>query len=175
MTTATITRHNGTFNQLSRQNRALSFIEAYVSNIASDLTLSYPDTKWYSPTCHFFDTTNTTYIGAKAIKTWMLELFSPFDRVGVESMSSQVVDESNTSNTSTGGKGALFTANSELMISYYPKGDPKPILAPRMFVFVIEDAVTEEGFEGLQFTDVKLYWDTDLVKSEMKRRAVAKA
>ena len=165
--TATIFRHKGDFDEDTRKNRALRFIEAYAHNIASDLTLTYPDEKWYSPNCVFFDTTNITYIGAKAIKTWMLELFSPFDRVGLEALSFQVVDES------TDGK-ADYTVNAEFMIAYFLKGDPVPIFAPRIFVFVVRNTESDEGYDGLQYTDVKLYWDTDLVKSEAKRRMAMK-
>jgi hypothetical protein len=161
----TIFRHTGDFDDHTRENRALRFIEGYVRNISSDITLSYPDTKWYSPNCIFFDTTNVTYTGAKAIKTWMLKLFSPYDRLGAEGMRFQVVHESDEIS------GAKYTVNAELMTAFYLKGDPEPVLIPRIFVFVIEDSETKEGFDGLQYTDVRLYWDTDLVKSEARRRA----
>ena len=159
----TIFRHKGPFDSESRQNRALRFIEEYTNDIASSLKLQYPDTKYYSPTCVFFDTTSVTYTGAKAIKEWMLQLFSPFDKIGCEGMSFLVVDESSSD-------GTKYTVNAEFMMEYYLKGSLEPIAAPRMFVFEIGDSVTEDGFDRLQFTDVKLYWDTDLVKSEIKRR-----
>ena len=155
----TIFRHKGDFDAHTRDNRALRFIEAYAHNSASDLTLSYPDTKWYSPDCVFFDTTNVTYVGAKDIKIWMLELFSPFDKVSLEALSFQVVDDSN-------DKGVFdCTVHTEWMVAYYLKGDPKPIFAPRMFVFQIQDG--EGGFDGLQYVDVKLY--CKLCRPEKKR------
>lgn len=164
---ATIFRHQGSFDHHSRQHRALRFVEEYGNDIASSLQLQYPETKYYSPTCVFFDTTNVTYTGAKAIKEWMLQLFSPFEKIGFEGMSFLVVDEASTD-------GVRYTVNAEFMMEYYLNGSLEPISAPRMFVFEIGDSVTEDGFDGLQFTGVKLYWDTDLVKSEIKRRAAAK-
>jgi len=145
----TVFPYKGDFDAHTRDNRALRFIEAYANNIVSDLTLSYPDTLWYSPDCVFFDTTNVTYIGAKDIKTWMIKLFSPFDRVALEALTFLVIDD-------TSDKGGFdCTVYTEWMVAYYLKNDPNPIFAPRMFVFRIKEG--ESGFDGLQYVDVKLY------------------
>jgi hypothetical protein len=163
--TITIFRHKGHWDSQTHQNRALRFIESYTLAVESDLSLTYPSTKYYSPTCPFYDTTNVIYAGADAIKAWMLHLFSPFDKVHLEGMSFMVVDESEN------GK-AAFTVNAEFMATYWLKGDERPIEAPRLFVFTIEDGETEDGEDGLQFSEVHLYWDTALVANEAKRRAV---
>jgi hypothetical protein len=166
----TIFRHSGPYSTETRSQRPLRFIEAYTNEVSSSLTLSYPDTQYYSPTCNFFDTTNKNYVGATAIKTWMLKLFSPFSKVGIEPTSFLVIDE--------GGDEKEWTVYFECMVDYYLKADQEkgrdevPILAPRIFVFVIgEEEEGSGGFDGLQFRDVKLYWDTALVSNEVKRRA----
>jgi hypothetical protein len=163
----TVFRHKGHWDTHTRENRALRFLESYALAVESDLSLPYPNTKYYSLPCPFFDTTNVTYTGADAIKTWMLKLFSPFDKVRLESLNFMVVDESES------GK-AYYTVNAEFMAKYWLKGDPEPILAPRLFVFTVTDTETEDGFDGLQFSEVHLYWDTALVSNEAKRRAERK-
>jgi hypothetical protein len=159
----TIFRHSGPYNPLR-------FIEAYTNEVSASLTLSYPDTRYYSPTRNFFDTTNKTHIGATAIKAWMLKLFSPISRVDMDPTSFLVLDESQDEQE--------WTVCFECMVEYFLKDDGKeggegvPILAPRIFVFTIgEEEAGTGGFDGLQFRDVKLYWDTALVSNEMKRRA----
>jgi hypothetical protein len=164
--TARIFRHDGHWGSKTRENRALRFIEAYANEVAADLTLPYSPTRYYAPSCTFFDTTNVTYNGAIEIKSWMQRLFSPFDKVEFTGISFLVIDESDAE-----GNTPLYTVNAEFMANYCFKGDPEPILAPRLFVFTISRSETEDGFDGLQYVDVKLYWDTALVKDEKRRRA----
>jgi hypothetical protein len=161
--TAIIFKHKGNFDSHTKENRALRFIHKYVKAVSADLSLPYSDTKFYAPAAVFFDTKNVTYSGAAAIKTWMLKLFSPFDKVELEGMSFIVMDESTKSN-------ALYTATVETMVKFFVKGDPVPISVPRMFIFEIRDSVSDDGFDGLQFFDIKLYWDTALLSNEIKRR-----
>ncbi|RFU26288.1 hypothetical protein B7463_g10043, partial [Scytalidium lignicola] len=160
---AIIFKHKGDFNSQTKENRALRFVHKYIKAVTSDLSLPYPDTKFYAPSAIFYDTTNVTYTGAEAIKTWMLKLFSPFDKVELRGMSFVVIDE-------TTETGALYTATVETMVKFFVKGDPEPILVPRLFVFEIRDSVSDNGFDGLQFFNVKLYWDTALLLNEIKRR-----
>lgn len=160
---AIIFKHEGEFDSQTKENRALRFVHKYIKAVTSDLSLPYSDTKFYAPSSIFFDTTNVTYHGAEAIKAWMLNLFSPFDRVDLQGMSFMVIDES-TENT------AFYTATVETMVKFYVKGDPSPILAPRLFVFEIRDSESDDGFDGLQFFNIKLYWDTALLTNEIKRR-----
>jgi hypothetical protein len=168
--TGTIFRYNGHWGSETRQNRALRFIEAYGNDVTGDLALPYSPTKFYAPSCTFADTTNVQYHGAVAIKEWMQQLFSPFDKVEFIGLSFLVIDESNTEENCS-----KYTVNAEFMAYYYFKGDPEPILAPRLFVFTIADSETEDGFDNLQNVDVKLYWDTALVKDERRRRLQAAA
>ncbi len=170
--TVTVFRHEGVFDARTKSNRALRFVHKYFSDVTGSLALSYPDTQYYSPSAKFFDTKNRTYIGAKAIKKWMLELFSPFDKLSLAGMSFFVVEEDT---EREGGKlERTWTVNAETMVGYYVKGDPEAILVPRLFVFVIKEGETGEGWDGLQFFDVKLYWDTALLLDEIKRRKVSK-
>ena len=167
MATATIFRHKGGWGSETRNHRALRFIEAYAHDVVADLSLPYSATKFYSPSCIFFDTTNVAYTGATEIKKWMQQLFSPFDKVEFEGLSFLVIDEAESDQSDA----PYYTVNAEFMAKYYLKGDSdQPVQVPRLFVFTIGKSETEDGFDGLQFVDVKLYWDTSPVKDEMKRR-----
>lgn len=95
-------------------------IEAYLNEVALSLQLEYTDTKCYLPSCVFFDATNVTYTGSKAIKEWMLHLFSPFIKFDFEEVNFLVVDESDPDR-------AKYTVNAELMFKFYLKGDTEPV------------------------------------------------
>lgn len=120
----------------------------------------------YAPSAVFFDTTNVTYTGADVIKKWMRQLFSKLDKLEADPKSFLVIDES------TANK-ALYTVNAEFNFRYFVKGDPSPILVPRIFVFEIRDKESEDGFDDLQLFDIKLYWDTAQLKDEIRRRDIA--
>jgi len=163
---AVVFKHTGDFDARTKENRALRFVHKYFADVSGSLKLEYPDTQYYALSAVFFDTKNVTYTGAKDIKTWMLKLFSPFDKLALTGMSFLLIDES------IPGK-SLYTVNAETMVSYYVKGDPVPILVPRLFVFEIRDGENGEGWDGLQFFDIKLYWDTALLIDEIKKRKAA--
>lgn len=160
---ATIFKHQGDFDPCTKNIRALRFIHNYFEAVSADLSLPYPDTKYYAPSTTFFDTKNVTYHGASTIKTWMLELFSPFDKVALKAFSIILIDESTE-------KQVFYTVTVETMVSFFMKGDEVPISVPRIFVFEIKDTETEDGYDGLQFSKVSLYWDTALLVNEISRR-----
>lgn len=68
----------------------------------------------------------------------------------------------------------LYTVNAETMVGYFVKGEgemwKEPIWVPRLFVFEIRNAVSEDAEMGLQFVDIKLYWDTALLGKEITMR-----
>lgn len=145
----------------------MRYIEHYVLDVGMDTKLLYPKRKYYSSECVFRNTTNVTYVGADAIHEWMLRLFAPFEKLTLEGLSFQIVDESE-------GENIKYTVNAEFQMKYFLHGDPEPILAPRLFVFTIENADSSDAWDGLQFTKVLLYWDTALVMNEVKKRTAAK-
>ena len=163
-------RHHGNWDATTRESRALRFVEAYATEITSDLNLPYSSTKYFSPSSTFYDTTDVTYRGAENIKTWMLSLFSPFDKLEFTGLSSIVIDESE-----LGGGSPKYTVIAEFLGKHWFKGDPEPILAPRAMIFTIVASETEDGFDGLQYSEVRLYWNTALVKDEKVRRSQVKA
>ncbi|KAJ5453715.1 uncharacterized protein N7458_004671 [Penicillium daleae] len=162
-------RHNGPWNETSRQDRGLRFVESYATEITSDLTLPYSPTKYFSPSCTFYDATDVTYNGADDIKSWMQRLFSPFDKLEFALIGCFSVNESDLND-----KKPKYTVVAEFLGKHWFKGDPEPILAPRLMIFNIDVSETEDGFDGLQYSSVRLYWNISLVKDERARRALAK-
>ncbi|KID81742.1 hypothetical protein MGU_10915 [Metarhizium guizhouense ARSEF 977] len=160
-------RHTGDWNAASRQNRALRFIESYAKEVASDIGIQYSATKYYAPSCVFFDTTNVKYNGANDIKAWMQRLFSSFDKIEFTGLTFLVIEEGIPEHDTP-----IYTVNAEFMAKYYVKGDPEPVSVPRLFIFTIGQSESEDGFDGLQYLDVKLYWDTSLVKEKILRRRI---
>jgi hypothetical protein len=111
-----------------------------------------------------------TYRGAGDIKTWMQGLFSPFDKLEFTILSCIVLDESKQQRNSP-----KYTVIGEFLGKHWFKEDPEPILAPRAMIFTIVASETEDGFDGLQYSEVRLYWNTALVKDEKVRRSQVKA
>jgi hypothetical protein len=167
--TAAIFRHTGHWDADTRQNRALRFVESYAEELSSDLALPFSPTKYFSPSCTFYDTSNVTYRGFREIKAWMQRLFTPFDKLDFTGLSFLVVDESGR------GLGPNYTVIAEFIGNHYFKGDPEPIVVPRLMVFTLAESETDDGFDGLQYVDVKLYWNTALVKDEKMKRDQAAA
>jgi hypothetical protein len=162
-------RHTGPWNEISRQDRGLHFVESYATEITSDLTLPYSSTKFFSPSCTFYDATDVTYKGAGDIKSWMQRLFSPFDKLEFAVISCLSINESDPRD-----KKPKYTVIGEFLGKHWFKGDPEPILAPRVMIFNIDVSETEDGFDGLQYSSVRLYWNASLVRDERMRRAQTK-
>ena len=158
-------RHNGPWSPESRQNRALRFVQSYADEICQDLSLPYSPTKYFSPTCDFEDTTRITYHGAIEIKTWMQGLFEPFNKLDFPPRHCIVVDDSDRN-----GSEPVYTAIAELDGYHWFRGDTEPIVVPRIMIFEIRQSVSDDGYDGLQFTKVKLYWNTSLLKEEKMSR-----
>jgi hypothetical protein len=99
----------------------------------------------------------------------MQRLFSPFDKLDFAVISCFSVNESDPND-----KKPRYIVIGEFLGKHWFKGDPEPILAPRLMVFNIDVSETEDGFDGLQYSSVRLYWNTSLVKDERMRRTLAK-
>jgi hypothetical protein len=169
---AAIVHHIGPLDASSHQNRALRFVESYSTEICQDLTLPYSPTKYFSPTCDFQDTTDVTYQGADAIKAWMQQLFSPFDRLDIPTRKAIVIEHSTSKDSRNDGieQSPIYTVVVEHDAYHWFKGDAEPIVVPRAMIIEISESVTDDGFDGLQFSSVRLYWNTALLVEERKRR-----
>ncbi|KAH7072409.1 hypothetical protein FB567DRAFT_597800 [Paraphoma chrysanthemicola] len=165
-----VVKHTGPWDESSRQNRALRFFESYVHAVTSDFTLPFPPTRYFGPSCEFKDTTFVTYKGPENIKTWVQGLFGQFEKLEFDNIAVYSLDESE----SQPGKALKYTVFGDFLGKHWFKGDPEPILAPRALHVTIVESETEEGFDGLQIDEFRLYWNTALLKDERVRRLQAK-
>lgn len=161
----TIFQHEGPWSSHSRQHPALSFIETYTAETCGDLSLPFPATRFFSPTCSFYDTTNVTYTGATNIIEWMRGLFAPFSKLEFECINTFVIDW-----TSDQQHGPKYTVIGEFDAYYWFKGDSERISVPRMMIFEIGSGSSDDAIHGLQYTGVRLYWNTAILKNERLRR-----
>lgn len=162
-----IFRHTDDWSSHRDDNRALRFVHAYTEDVTGNLALNTLDTKLYTPSTVFFDTTNVTYTGANAIKRWVRELLSKLGTVNwrrIQRASWSLTNLRQTKPCSQSTQSSISDISS--------KETPRPILMRRMFVFEIRDKEPEDGFDDLQFFVVKLVWDTALLKDEIKRQGV---
>jgi hypothetical protein len=161
----TILRHQGPWNTNSRQHPALKFIETYSTEICDDLSLPFAPTRFFSPTCSFYDTSNVTYTGATNIIKWMQGLFAPFSKLDFECINAFVIDW-----TSDQQHQPKYIVTAEFNAHYWFKGDPDRISVPRIMIFEIGSGSNEDAADGLQYTAVRLYWNTAILKDERLRR-----
>jgi hypothetical protein len=120
---------------------------------------------WYSPDAVFHDTTTAVYIGGERIWTWIQGLFSPFSKIHHQGEEFCVITKPD----------GTFVVYSSFLSHFYFKGDPVPAIIPRFFVFTLGASKTEDGCDGLQIREVRLYWDTALIGAHLKRRASERA
>jgi hypothetical protein len=128
-----------------------------------DLT-STPSTTFYSPLAMFHDNKGDVHLGGSAIWEKTKRLFSPFSRIYHEVVEIRVVP-------SPEGRDVVY---GEFLTHFWLKGDNAEIVAPRFFVWTIGEAVDGAGTEGLQFVEVRLFWDTGILGryvTEKNRRA----
>lgn len=160
-----ILRHEGPWDTSSRQNPALNFIETYTAEICSDLSLPIAPTRFFSPSCSFYDATNITYTGATNIIEWMRGLFAPFSKLEFQYINAFVIDW-----TGDQQNESKYTVIGEFDAYYWFKGDPEKISVPRMMIFEIGSGSSDDACHGLEYTSVKLYWNTAILKDERLRR-----
>ena len=159
----TVFRHRGPFDHSTRQIRALKYFEDYLTEMTSDFTLPYPNTKYFNPSCIFHDNGTITR-SADGIKSMMQRVFGQFDKAIFKPRYLQVLDES-------GVEKGRYTIIAELLVRYWFKGDEEPVEAPRLMVIEIGKGGTEEAYQGLAYDEVWLGWNVGILKEEKERRA----
>jgi hypothetical protein len=79
----TVFRHHGSWEESTRKNRALKYLEDYVKEVTADFSLNYPNTKYYSTNAVFHDNAVVFY-RADGIKAMMRRVFGQFDKASME-------------------------------------------------------------------------------------------
>lgn len=93
----------------------------------------------------------------------MSRLFSPFSKIHHEVVELRVVPGMN-------GRDVVYA---EFLTHFWFRGEEDELKVPRFFVFTIGKAEEAAGTDGLQFEEVRLFWDTGVIGrfvTEKKRR-----
>ena len=147
----------------SRQSRILRFVEKYTLRIDSLHLSSTPSTTFYSSLAIFHDHKGDAHLGGSAIWQKMQHLFAPFSMIYHEVVEIRVVP-------CPDGRDTVYA---EFLTHFWLKGDGpngEEIVAPRFFVWTVGDAEEGEGTEGLQFLEVRLFWDTGILGRHVTER-----
>lgn len=145
--------HQGPWDAHSRQSPALRFIEKYSIKVDSLDLASTPSTAFYSPLAIFHDHKGDVHLGGSAIWHRMQRIFAPFSRTFHEVVEVRVVPGAD-------GRDIVYA---EFLTHFWLKGDEEDIVAPRFFVWTIEEAVDDGGTDGLQIVEARLFWDTGIL------------
>jgi hypothetical protein len=156
--------HHGPFNEYSRRSPTLKFIEEYFNQVDALDFLSVPSSTFYHPAAILHDTKGNPQSSGPRIWQCMQRLFCPFDMIHHDLVEARVVpDES--------GKSVVYA---HLSTHFRLRGDTEEVVAPRFFVITVGEAAgIYEGTDGLQISDVRLFWDTGILArfvTERKKR-----
>jgi len=154
---------SGPFNSQSRQSPALNFIEKYIAKVDSRDLARTPSSAFYSPVAIFRDTKGDVHIGGEQIWDWLTRLFSPFEKIHHDVVDIRIVP-------GVEGRDMVYA---EFLTHFWLRGEADEMLVPRFFVYTIGKAEPGTGTDGLQFEEVRLFWDTGIIGrfvSERKKR-----
>jgi hypothetical protein len=155
--------HSGPFSAESRKHAAFNFLEKYSAIVDSCNLTGTPSSAFYSPVAIFRDTKGDVHIGGDVIWNGMSRLFSPFSKIHHEVVELRVLPGVN-------GRDVVYA---EFLTHFWFRGEEYELKVPRFFVFTIGKAEEGTGTDGLQFEEVRLFWDTGVIGrfvTEKKRR-----
>ena len=142
---------------------AQAFFEAYVKNVDAGDYRDTPLTKWYSPKAIFHAQNGTVYDGDEAIGEWMRgPVFGVFEMVKHDFGSYyEILPEK--------GDSLVFMRATRHV---YMKGnrDEPDVTVPMLWNCTIGPADSKDGYNGLQFKEIFLGWDTSKVAMLMQKR-----
>jgi hypothetical protein len=164
--TSTAITHYGEWNQASRNVPALNFFEKYDA-VVQTCDFSGPYHDWFAPSAKFFVNNGTTWNSGAEIWDWMKSpaLFADFARVTPENRITTVI--------LNGHERGDRLIHQQDMVFYPREGGRKEVGIPvrRTIEFVSGPSEVEgQGTDGLQYYVGKTFWDTNVLKSELKQR-----
>lgn len=190
-TVGPILTHTGPFDSRTRADPTLNFFEKYVHSIETlNLTNQYPN--FYAPNSTFYNANGTAYVGGPAIATFIEGLFTPFNKIIVNEHVHRVIPFAATPALGDeGANNAQDKINSELcmyttkcnwiftehdfIFFLSPPLDGPGIPVRRSMTFLAGPAqVAGQGTDGLQWYEVKVWWDEVVLLNEISRRKNAK-
>jgi hypothetical protein len=156
--------HSGPFNSESRQQPALKFLEKYIEKIDTCDLFGTSSTEFYSSIALFRDTNGQVHVGGDQIWNCLTRFSTAFTKSAHHVVQLTILPEAD-------GKQVV---HAEFLTDFWLRGEDDELHAPRFFVFVIGKSEVGTGTDGLQFEEVKLFWDTGIVGrfvTEMRKRS----
>ncbi|KAG9234329.1 hypothetical protein BJ875DRAFT_17877 [Amylocarpus encephaloides] len=147
--------HHGPWDERSRSNPTLNFIEKYQTVIDSLRLHDVPFGNFFSSFSTYHDTKGSVHFTGPQIWYWLQQQFSPFERVRHDVVEMRVVREDE-------GRDVVY---GECLTHFTLKGDVHEIVAPRFFVWTIGEADRErgEGTDGKVIVSCRVFWDTGVI------------
>ena len=119
--------------------------------------------RFHSPQAVFYAQDGTIYRGTKEIGPWAVSVFQRFDKVNHKLGAWYEWDNGDGTYT------VHFRAIRRLWLKGH-QGDEPDIVAPMSWMCTIGLADSEDGHDGLQMKEIRLFWDTGLVVKAMQSR-----
>jgi hypothetical protein len=145
--------HHGPFNETSRANPTLNFIEKYACTIDSLDLSSTPPSSFFSPFAVYHDTKGDVHISAPQIWSYMARQFVPFSQIRHAVQEIRVVPEEE-------GRDVVYC---ETLTHFRLHGDEEEIVVPRFFVWVVGKADEGMGTDGRWILETRMFWDTGVI------------
>ncbi|KAL6807057.1 hypothetical protein GGI42DRAFT_351685 [Trichoderma sp. SZMC 28013] len=163
--------HLGSWDSSTRAFPALKFMEQYMEAIDTQ-NLSAPYHKWFTQTCHMTDADGFQTETGEASWTRARAIFQNWKAAKHEYHNIRLVPATN-SECPTAKEGEWVMM--QVTTSFWPN-DPAlaagpPIRVRRYLAFLAVKSDDEnQGTDGYQIGEGRVWWDTDVVKAELARR-----
>lgn len=150
--------HRGPWDDATRSNEALRFLEKYTNKVdGGDLSTASHD--WYAPSSRFHDADGTIYEGGDAVWNFMRRLFGIADKIKHDTLEARVICDD----------GYIVTL--ETITNFTLKNVADPHLAvPRLLEFWIRKSEAGQGTHGLQIYRLKVWWDKSSLAQKLATR-----
>lgn len=128
------------------------FFEAYANAVNTRTFDEAPMTRWYAPSVNTRSETLKEFHGAQAMADWMRDLFIPFERI-------HHIPETYLEHTNPDGTVSVYAT---CLWQFWLKGnmsDEPDSNTPLAWVAKVGLAETEDGYNGLQWKELQLFWD----------------
>jgi hypothetical protein len=152
--------HHGSWDDDTRSNEALRFLEKYTKKVDSgDLSTASHD--WYAPSNRFYDADGTTYDGGDAVWSFMKRLFGIAKTIKHDVLEARVISEDS---------GYVVTLETITNFTLKNVADPR-LAVPRLLEFWIKRSeVSGQGTDGLQIFRLKVWWDKSSLFQKLATR-----
>jgi len=142
------------------------FFAEYAKTVDNYGFTSGSGSRFYGKDVVFHNQNNVDYHGSDQMWSWMKQIFGQFEHLRHDIHWAWDIEQTN------GESKLIVQMTRNIWIKGSHAKEPE-VSAPAMFICTIGPADHPDAFEGLQFKEVWLYWDTMLLAPHMGKDAVA--